>query len=44
MSDSLKHLALRIRNELPEIENTLKRAMEGVKRAKQTGDNYAWTV
>ena len=40
MSDSLKHLALRIRNELPEIEHTLKRAMEGVKRAKQTGDNY----
>lgn len=40
MSDSLKHLAMRIRNELPEIEHTLKRAMEGVKRAKQTGDNY----
>ena len=41
MSDSLRHLALRIRNELPEIEHTLKRAMEGVKRAKQAGDNYS---
>ena len=40
MSERLKHLAMRIRNELPEIEHTLKRAMEGVKRAKQTGDDY----
>ena len=40
MSESLKHLAMRIRNELSEIEHTLKRATEGVKRAKQTGDDY----
>ena len=30
MTESLKHLAMRMRNELPEIEHTLKRAMEGV--------------
>ena len=40
MTESLKHLAMRIRNELSEIERTLKRATEGVKRAKQTGDDY----
>ena len=40
MSESLKHLAMRIRNELPEIEHTLKRATEGMKRAKHTGDDY----
>jgi HepT-like protein len=40
MTESLKHLAMRIRSELPEIEHTLKRATEGVKRAKQTGDDY----
>ena len=40
MSDSLEYLALRIRNELPEIEHTLSRATEGLKRAKQTGDDY----
>lgn len=40
MSESLKHLAMRIRNELSEIEHTLKRATEGMKRAKQTGDDY----
>lgn len=40
MSESLKHLGTRIRNELPEIEHTLKRATEGVKRAKKTGDDY----
>lgn len=40
MTESLKHLAMRIRNELPEIEHTLKRAMEGIKRAKKTGDDY----
>jgi hypothetical protein len=40
MTGRLKHLAMRIRNELPEIEHTLKRAMEGIKRAKQTGDDY----
>jgi len=40
MSEGLKHLAMRIRNELPEIEHTLKRVAEGVKRAKQTGDDY----
>lgn len=40
MSESLNHLAMRIRSELPEIEDTLKRATEGVKRAKQTGDDY----
>ena len=40
MTDSLKHLAMRIRNELPEIEYTLKRAMEGIKRVKETGDDY----
>jgi len=40
MTGRLKHLAMRIRNELSEIEHTLKRAMEGIKRAKQTGDDY----
>lgn len=40
MSESLKHLAMRIRNELPGIEHTLKRATEGMKRAKHTGDDY----
>jgi len=40
MSESLKHLAMRIRNELSDIEYTLNRATEGVKRAKQTGDDY----
>ena len=40
MSDILNHLAKRIRNELPEIEHTLKRATKGVRRAKQTGDDY----
>ncbi len=40
MKDGLKHLAMRIRNELPEIEHTLNRAMEGVNRAKHTGDDY----
>jgi len=40
MSESLIHLTMRIRSELPEIENTLKRATEGVKRSKQTGDDY----
>ena len=40
MTESLKHLAMRIRNELPEIEHTLKRAMEGIKRAKKTEDDY----
>ncbi len=40
MSESLKDLVIRIRNELPEIRHTLNRAMEGVKRAKQTGDDY----
>jgi len=40
MSDILNHLAARIRNELPEIEHTLKRATKGVRRAKQTGDDY----
>jgi len=39
MSETLNHLAMRIRSELPEIEDTLKRATEGVKRAKQTGDD-----
>ena len=38
MTESLKHLAMRIRNELSEIEYTLERATKGVKRAKQTGD------
>ena len=37
MSESLKHLAMRIRNELPEIEHTLKRATEGVKRQTDWG-------
>ncbi len=40
MSESLRHLAMRIRNELLEIEHTLKRATEGMKRAKETGDDY----
>jgi len=40
MTESLKHLAMRIRNELPEIEHTLKRAMEGIRRVKETGDDY----
>lgn len=40
MNETLKDLAIRIRNELPEIEHTLKRATEGMKRAKKTGDDY----
>ena len=40
MSESLTQLAMRFRNELCEIERTLKRATEGMKRAKQTGDDY----
>lgn len=40
MTERLKHLSMRIRNELPEIEHTLKRAAEGMKRTKQTGDDY----
>ena len=40
MSQSLHHLVMRIRNELPAIEHILDRAAEGVKRAKQTGDDY----
>ena len=40
MSESLNHLVLRIRSELPEIEDTLRRATEGVRRAKKTGDDY----
>ena len=40
MSEILKDLAMRIRNELSEIERTLNRAAEGVKRAKKTGDDY----
>ena len=40
MSKSLRHLAMRIRNELLEIEHTLKRATEGMNRAKETGDDY----
>ncbi len=40
MSGSLGHLAARIRGELSEIERALKRAMEGVKRAKRSGDDY----
>ena len=31
---------MRIRNELPEIEHTLKRSVGGIKRAKETGDDY----
>lgn len=37
---SLASLPERIRNELPEIEHTVKRAMEGLDRAKQTGDDH----
>ena len=40
MNASLKHLAKRIQNELPEIEHSLKRALEGIKRAKQAEDDY----
>ncbi len=40
MSESLRHLAMRIRNELLEIEHTLERATEGMDRAKETGDDY----
>ena len=40
MSESLRHLAMRIRNELLEIGHTLKRATEGMNRAKETGDDY----
>ena len=40
MSESLRHLAMRIRNELLEIDHTLKRATEGMNRAKETGDDY----
>ena len=37
---SLAGLPERIRNELPEIENTVKRAVEGLHRAKQSGDDH----
>ena len=40
MSLGLSHLAKRIRDELPEIDHTLKRGMEGLRRAKQTGDDH----
>jgi hypothetical protein len=40
MSESLRHLAMRIRNELLKIEHALKRAEEGINRAKETGDDY----
>lgn len=39
MTESLKHLAMRIRDELREIERTLRRGKEGVKRAKKAGDD-----
>ena len=40
MSLDLGQLSKRIRDELPEVEHTLKRAMEGLQRAKQTGDDH----
>lgn len=40
MSNHLVNVALRIRNELTEIDYTLKRAAEGMKRSKQTEDDY----
>lgn len=40
MSSGFEQLASRIRDELFEIDHTLKRAMEGVQRAKQTADDH----
>lgn len=40
MSWSLTKLALRIRDELLEIEHTLNRAKEGLRLAKHTGDDH----
>jgi len=40
MSSGLDRLAKRIRDELAEIDYTLNRAMEGLQRAKQTGDDH----
>jgi len=36
----MRHLAARIRTELPGIENALNRAREGMKRGRRTGDDY----
>ena len=38
MTQGLEHLAIRIRNELSELEHTIKRATEGLALSKQTGD------
>ena len=40
MSAGMHGLVMRIRNELPEIEHTLNRSIEGVHRAKKTEDDY----
>jgi hypothetical protein len=40
MTQGLEHLAIRIRNELSELEHTIKRATEGLALSKQTGDDH----
>lgn len=40
MKPGFRLLAKRLQNELPEIELTLSRAMEGLKRTQKTGDDY----
>jgi hypothetical protein len=40
MTRGLEHLAIRIRNEIPELERTIKRATDGMALAKKTGDDH----
>jgi len=40
MTAALEHLAIRIRNELPELEHTINRATEGLVLSKQTADDH----
>jgi len=40
MTRGLEHLAIRIRNELSELEHTIKRATEGLVLSKQTDDDH----
>ncbi len=40
MTRDLEHLAIRIRNELSELEHTIKRATEGLVLSKQTDDDH----
>ena len=40
MTRGLEHLAIRIRNELSELEHTIKRAQEGLALSKQTDDDH----